>query len=217
MNRITVIVVPVVCLVLAGAAQAQKAKGDPAIGGELFFFAKGSQPLALERVYPGITAALMLTAEQKEAIMEAQRQTVFHPDVRAAMQLGKSGPDVTEAQREEARKTVADARQRLRAAVDEVLTPAQKALIAAIQKAYEESQRAAMEALGDDLKAAKGNPDRSTQVGQRFNELVREEMSRRLENVLTAEQQAAVQRAALVQLEAEEMARNSKKSKGGGI
>lgn len=214
MYRLILSAVCAAVIALAAQAQEKKGKGAVFISGDLFFTSKGSQPMALEKTYPGIMAALMLTDEQKDAIARAQQETVLHPDVRAAGQKAKG--DATDAEREQARKTIADARQRLREAVNEILTADQKALVAAIQKAYEESLAAAKEALGADANPAKGDRDKAAAANARMLELLREEMSRRLERILTPEQRAAVERAALAQLAAEEAARNSKKAKGEG-
>lgn len=214
MYRLVLAAVCVAAMALAAQGQEQKGKGAIAISGELFFTSKGSQPLALEKVYPGITAALMLTDEQKQAIARAQQETVLHPDVRAAGQKAKG--EATDAEREQARKAISDARQKLREAVDDILTLEQKGLVAAIQKAYEESLQAAREALGPDANPGKGDREKAAAASARMLELVREEMSRRLEKILTPEQRAAVERAALTQLAAEEAARNSKKGKGEG-
>jgi len=93
--RIAAIVV--LSLALPAIGQDKKPGDAP---GELFFTGKGQTPLALERIYPGITAALNLTDEQKTALREAMERTIHDPALREAGQKLKSDPAAaTEADR----------------------------------------------------------------------------------------------------------------------
>src|SRR5215212_1125877 len=106
--------------------------------GDMFFTMKG-QPYALERTFPGITAAFMFTDDQKRDLNDAYYETVGAPDIReqGASLKGKAASD---AERESYRKLMEDARAELAKDVAKILTAEQKALIPKIQEAANEAQ-----------------------------------------------------------------------------
>ncbi|HYE17205.1 MAG TPA: hypothetical protein VEA69_02115 [Tepidisphaeraceae bacterium] len=200
MPRLLALIV-VSSLVIPAFAQ-EKPKQIGELPGGLFFTNKG-MPFPLERVCPGITAALRLTDDQKSALADAQQQTMMSPAVREVAQKAK-GDGATGADRAAAQKASADARASLKAAVDKVLTDDQKALIARIQAAFEESQKAAMEGLEAEFGGAKGNPDRQAELRKRMEQDLRVELATRLDKILDAAQKALVDRAGTIQRDREE-------------
>lgn len=85
---------------------------------------------------PGLTAALQLTDEQKQAIAAAREEWSNDEGLKSARSISKSDPSVTADQREKARATIDAATARLRERVDAILSPEQKAVIEKINKAY---------------------------------------------------------------------------------
>ena len=211
-NLSVVAVALTVSLLGAHAAQA-KDKKPPEVPGELFFTAKGQHPFALQRVHPGITAALMLSDQQKIALFEALQQTTNSPEVRAAGAALKNNPDATDADRAKAQKVRDDARAQLKEAIDKTLTADQKALIVKIQAAFDESQKAAAEELKPEFAQAKANREPAAKLNERMQEELREQLTQRLDKVLDAEQKAAVLAAGVAQLEQEDAASKAKKQK----
>ena len=197
---------------LTGARAAQ-AKDKPLadIPGDLFFTIKGQQPFALERLHPGIVAALMLTDQQKSALQKALDQTIRNPELRAAGQALKNNPSATDADRAKAQQATQNARAQLKEAVEKTLTADQKALVAKIQAAFDESQKAAATALQAEFGQAKGNAEQTAKLRERSQDELREQLSQRLGKILDAEQKSAVQAAAVVQLEREEAGTKAKK------
>ena len=197
------------------SAPAAHAKDKP-VGdapGELFFTGKGQQPFALERIHPGITAALMLTDRQKTALNEALDQTVRNPQVRAAGAALKNNPTATDADRAKAKEAADDARAKLKEEVEKTLTAEQKALVAKIQAAFDEAQKAVSTALQAEFGQAKGNAELAAKLRERSQEELRKELSERLDKILSAEQKSAVLAAAVLQSEREEAAAKGKKQK----
>jgi hypothetical protein len=197
-------------LALPSLAQ-EKEKKIGELPGGLFFTVKGG-PFPLDKVYPGITAALRLTDDQKHALIEAQQQTMASPALREAGQKAK-GDGATDADRAAAQKVFADARAQMKASVDKVLTEDQKALIAKIQTAFEESQKAAMDGRKAEFGGAKGNPDRQAELRKRMEQDLRAEMATRLDKILDAEQKQLVDRAGTLQRDREEDAAKFGKKK----
>jgi hypothetical protein len=197
------------------ATRAAQAKDKPPadIPGDVFFTIKGQQPFALERLHPGIVAALMLTDQQKTALQEALDQTIRNPELRTAGQALKNNPSATDADRAKAQQATQDARAKLKEAVEKTLTADQKALVAKIQAAFDESQKAASTALQAEFGQAKGNAEQTAKLRERMQDELREQLTERLAKILDPEQKAAVQAAALVHLEREQAATKTKKQK----
>jgi len=197
------------------AAPAAHAKDKPAgdVPGDAFFTGKGQQPFALERLHPGITAALMLTDQQKIALNEALDQTVRNPQVRAAGAALKNNPSATDDDRAKAQQASQDARAQLKEAVEKTLTADQKALVAKIQAAFDESQKALATALQAEYGQAKGDAERTAKLRERSQDEIREQLTERLAKILDAEQKAAVLAAGVAQLDREEAAAKGKKTK----
>jgi hypothetical protein len=214
MIRFNVSIVALALALSLIAAPAAHAKDKPVgdIPGDLFFIIKG-QPFALERLHPGITAALMLTDQQKTALNEALDQTVRSPEVRAAGAALKSNPNATDADRAKAKEAAQEAREKLKEAVEKILTADQKALVAKIQAALDESQKAASTALKAEFAQAKGNAEQSAKLGERSQDELRKQLAERLDAILSAEQKSAVLAAAVAQSEREEAAAKAKKQK----
>ena len=200
----------VTTLVLPLASWAQKENSPSLPSGDMFFTGKGEQPLALERTFPGITGALLLTDGQKQKLHAVREETVDSQAVREANLVFKTRANSTEAARTAARKTMDDARAKLQKEVSQILTPDQKVLVEKINISSKEAQQAALEKYQADYAAAKGNANQLAELNKKFNEEAREEFARKMNNILTAEQKDAWQKAAAAQKAAEE---NSDKNK----
>jgi len=176
----------------------------------MFFTMKG-QPYALERTFPGITAAFMFTEDQKRDLNDAYYETVGAPDIReqGASLKGKGASD---AERESFRKMMEDARAELAKDVAKILTPEQKALIPKIQAAAEEAQKKAREAFAADL-GIKGEKSKSPELQEKLRVEAEDVFVQELEKFLTPAQMEAVRQAAVAQSEAEEQARKKKLGK----
>src|SRR5436190_23867911 len=137
----------VICLCVIAAKPAKAPSLPP---GDIFFTMK-DRPFALERMFPGITAAFMFTDDQKSALNEAYQQAVGSPEVRAKGSSLKNNPAATDADRETVQRQLDDARSELQKRVAAILTPEQKALIPKIQDAASEAQKSAREAFSADF------------------------------------------------------------------
>jgi hypothetical protein len=189
-----------------GEAKVKSFDGWQPPGSVLGFTGKGGQPLALERVVPGVQAALQLTEEEKRKIAAALDAS--HTDeVRAAIATLKLNPNATEAQKEEARK-VADASQaKLRQVVEATLTQEQKLLVERIDTAVKEVQKEVWDTAQTEF--GKGNPELEQAVRERVPAAVHE----RFKTLLTPEQLAAFEKAAAAQAAAEKEAKEKPKGK----
>ena len=168
------------------------------------------QPFALERTFPGITAAFMFTQEQKTALNDAYHQTVASPQIRAQGSSIKNNPAATDADREAAAKQLDDARAELQKRAEMILTPEQKALIPKIQDAAVEAQKGAREAFSAEFGAAKGDQAKADDLREKVRVEAEDQFVQQLEKFLTPAQMEAVRQAAVQQREAEEQARKNK-------
>ena len=209
MKTISRIGIWVLCM-CAIAAKPAKAPSLPP--GDIFFTAKG-QPFALERQFPGITAAFLFSDEQKAALNEAYQQTVGSPEVRARGASLKNNPAATDADKEAVHRQVQDARVELQNRVAKTLTPVQKALIPKIQDAATEAQKSAREAFSADFAAAKGDQAKADDVREKIRVEAEDQLVQRLEKFLTPAQMEAVRQAAEQQRRAEEQGRKNKLAK----
>src|SRR5438046_1289940 len=125
MTRRISIALALICVALV-AAKAGKAPSLPP--GEMFFTMKG-QPYALERMFPGVCGALMLSDDQKSALNDAYHQTVASPELRAKGAGLKGNGAATDAERDAVRSEMETARIELQKKVATILTPDQKELI----------------------------------------------------------------------------------------
>jgi hypothetical protein len=155
----------------------------------------------------------MLTEQQKIALNEALDQTIRNPQVRAAGQALKNNPGATDDDRAKAQKAAQDARAQLTETVDKTLTADQKALVAKIQAAFDDAQKAVSTALRAEYGQAKGDAERTAKLRERSQDELRNQLTERLDKILDPEQKAAVQMAAVVQIEREEAATKAKKQK----
>lgn len=197
-------------LLVPGAAQAQKQKKLSLPPGDLFFTMKG-RPFALERVVPGIQGALLLSDEQKQELLKALEETTWSEEVRSAGRTIKADPNATEAQKEQARTVIQQARARLELQVDGVLTHEQKQLVDRLNSVAREAHLAAREQLEAEFTAAKGDKARTQELNNQMRVQARGECERRLIGLLTAEQQRGFEKAAQQQKAAEEAAAKKKK------
>jgi Spy/CpxP family protein refolding chaperone len=200
----------VALFLVLGAAQAQKEKKPALPPGDLFFTMKG-QPFALERVFPGVQGALLLTDEQKQKLFKALEDTIASKAVQSAGRTIKADPDATEAQKEEARKVIQEARTRLQKQVASVLTQEQKTVIERLNTAATEAHVAAREKLEAEFTAAKGDKTRMEEVNKKMREEAKAEFNRKLAGLLTAEERQGLEKAAQQQKEAEEAAKKKGK------
>jgi Spy/CpxP family protein refolding chaperone len=185
----------VAALCLACVAAPPQKSSPPAA---VFFKATG-EPFELEKPFPGITAALMLTNEQKIALSEAHRQTVRNPELRNKIAALKSKDNPIEAQREAVRKELESAQAALRARVDAILTPEQKTLAAKIEVAVIDAEHEANQIFEGELAAAKDDPLKTTEVREKARVEAEDLIVQKLEKFLTPTQMQAMQQAATQQ------------------
>ncbi len=205
-------------VVLAGIVQAEAPTGGKKLSnaqppGEVLGFTMKGQPAALERAIPGIQGALVLSDEQKAKIFAAMGATVHSPAVRTAMARIKGDPSATEAQKEEARKIVSNARTGLTRKVSEILSPEQRALVEQLNKVSAQAQQEAAEALHSELTEAKGDLSKKDQVQKQLREKTSQVLQARLDKLLSPTQMTSYKKAAQLQIAAEEEARKHPKKK----
>ncbi|HEV3144721.1 MAG TPA: hypothetical protein VGZ47_12600 [Gemmataceae bacterium] len=192
------------------AIAAGKDKRPSLPSGDLFFTGKGDQPMALERTFPGITGALLLSDEQKQKLNTAKEETVDSEVAREAAQTLKTKANSTDTEKTAARKVIDDARSKLKKEVAEILTPDQKILVEKVITAAAEAQRAAAEKYEADYAGAKGNEAQLAEINKKIQDEAREEFRRKMNNILTPEQKDGWQKAAAAQKADEERSDKNK-------
>ena len=192
------------CLSAAGA-QAQKSKSPSQPPGNLFFSLKG-QPFALERLIPGIQAALLLTEDQKRKLTEALEGTIWSEPVKSAGRKLKADPNGNDARTSEAKKVIEEAHARLHEQVAGTLTQEQKNLIVRINAAAAEAHVNARKKLEIEFTADKADKSRQEQLNRELRKAAQIELSNILTAILSADQREAMERAAQEQRAAEEAA-----------
>src|SRR3954464_14812896 len=110
-------IIAALCLPSMAAKPAKPAPQRPASP----FFKPTGEPFELEKPFPGITAALMLTDQQKTALRQAHQQTVRNPDLRNKISALEIKPDATEAERNAVRTEMEKARVELRQRIAAIL------------------------------------------------------------------------------------------------
>ena len=193
--------------VFGAEPQKHKDLGDWLPGGDVLgFTGKGGEPFALERSVPGVQGALELTAEQKQKIAAAMAETIQSEQVRAAMAMAKLNPDATQAQKEEARKAVAEARGKLRGLVGQILTEAQKKLIADINAAVEQVRREVSESMQGGQAPDKHDEAAVKRWREQVHQRIDAALKKRITEMLNPAQKAAFEQAAAAQAAAENAA-----------
>lgn len=201
----------VTLLMMAVPAVAQKAAGPPSVAHLPLWTVKGTPT---REFVPGLTAALLLTAEQRQQLAQAWDETSGSEAVATAARTLKTDPAATEAQKQAARALIEAAAARLQQQIDTVLTGDQKSLIEWINGAYADARKAAWTALEAEFAGAKGDPDATARLQKQVQEQQDAAFMRTLQQILTTEQWAAMTKAA-----ADQKAANagSGKVKGGEI
>jgi ferric-dicitrate binding protein FerR (iron transport regulator) len=185
-----------------------KPKGPASLpSGDLFFTGKSDSPWAMEKQFPGVVGAMMLTDEQKQKLAEALAATIGREDLRNAARGLKSDPNITEAQREAYQKMMREAREQLAQKIAAVLNAEQKALVTRLQTAAEESLSAAKEALAGEAPGKGGDKAELDAFNAKVRTRAGEEFERKLNGFLTPDQFEAYKKAAEAQKNA---------GKGGG-
>ena len=160
---------------------------------------------------PGLTATLQLTASQKDQIAAARDEMAQDEAVKAARGISKNDPSVTAERREKARATLETATARLRARVDAILTPEQKALIEKINGAY----AAAVEETGvvyeDKFGSVKADEAARRRVQEEKNQDIEEQFFHKLDGILTASQKEVMNSAAEEEVQRKAQAAGAKK------
>lgn len=158
---------------------------------------------------PGLQAALELTPDQVEKILAVRAATVDSPEIRALKKKGD--PNATADELATASAKRGEAAEKLHKDVGDVLTKNQKELIEKINDAY--AKKAAE--IGEDFQAkfvaAKGNAEDTAALRKEQREALVEAFNKKLDGLLTAEQRAAVRKAA--EIEAKRAADNKDKVK----
>jgi ferric-dicitrate binding protein FerR (iron transport regulator) len=210
--------------VLSAGSQAVFGAEVPAVGkakdlsawlppGDALGFTQKERPFALEQVLPGLTGAVGLNDEQKQKLAAAMEETINRREVRAAMAKAKLDPNATEAQKQEARRLIEQARAELQKRVAQILTPKQTKLIEQINAVAAEARQQTSKAMQDDLLAIKSDPSRKEKVMKEYQQRVRAAMESRVLGLLDADAQAALKKAAAAQAAAEKVPKKGPKSK----
>ena len=185
-------------------AMAQKEK-RPDVSG--FPFWKAPKVGHSKPFVPGLNAVLMLSDEQKEKVVAAQRETIDSETVREAGRKVKTNPNAGEAERQAAREVMERVQTDLDVRVAVILTAEQKALIENINAAYDEVRNAVGQEFQPRYAAAKGNEQEAANVRKEALEKTEADFVRRLSGMLSSEQNLALAKAA-----AEEKERAAKAS-----
>jgi hypothetical protein len=158
---------------------------------------------------PGLQAALELTPAQIEKINAARAATVDSPEIRKLP--GKGDPNATADDLAKANAKRAEAAEKLYKEVDAILTTEQKGLIEKINDAYGKVAAELGEEFQPKFAAAKGNAEDTAAVKKELMEALVSAFDKKLDAILTADQKAAVKKAA--EEEAKRAAENKNKPK----
>ncbi len=199
----------------AAPSQGKGKKGPlPLPAGDLLGFQVNGKTSSLEKVYPGIRSALMLTEDQKMQILIAQIETVQSKAVRAAVDSIKSKPGANTEDLAKAKEIATAARKQLLEKMATILTAEQKELVKKLNTAATESQKAVFESFRDDMKNAKKDKAKFEEAQQRMREPLIAEFKSRAAKFLSPEQIAAMEKGVEEQKAADERAKlNPKPSK----
>jgi hypothetical protein len=174
------------------------------------FFKTTGEPFDLEKPFPGITAALLLSNQQKTALIQAHQQTVRNPDLRNKMSAIKTSDNATPAPHKELRRQVDEARAELRDRVEAILTPQQRTLAIKIENAAIEAEHEANKIFDAEFDAAKGDPGKLADVREKARVEAEDMLVQKLEKFLTPAQMQAIQQSATAQRAAAELAPKKK-------
>ena len=180
---------------LALPAAAQKQKANDLAGFPLLWSAK-KNPLTGPFI-PGLNAALLLSAEQKEKLLTARAETLDDEKLRGLGTKVKLNPNASEAERDAAQRAQEVARGQFQTRVEAILTPEQRKLVGTINGLYDESLTAAQEEYrGQFEQVVKTDKARQEELRREVQQKVLKNFRARLEGNLTKEQWAALTQAA---------------------
>jgi len=180
---------------LALPAAAQKQKSNDLAGFPLLWSAK-KNPLTGPFI-PGLNAALLLSAEQKDKLLTARAETLDDDKVRGLGAKVKQNPNASEAERDAAQHAQEVARGQFQTRVEAILTPEQRKLVGTINGLYDESLTAAQEEYrGQFEQVVKTDKARQEELRREVQQKVLKNFRARLEGNLTKEQWAALTQAA---------------------
>ena len=163
---------------------------------ELLDFAFWSAPKTphAKAFVPGLQAALQLTPEQVEKILAARAATIESPEILALKKKGD--PNATADELATANAKRSEATEKLYKEVDEILTKDQKALIEKINDGYAKVSADVGEDFQPKFVAAKGNAEDTAALRKELREAITAAFDKKLDALLTADQKAAVKKAA---------------------
>ena len=194
---------------LALPAAAQKQKSNDLAGFPLLWSAK-KNPLTGPFI-PGLNAALLLSAEQKEKLLTARAETLDDEKLRGLGTKVKQNPKASEAERDAAQRAQEVARGQFQTRVEAILTPDQRKLVGTINGLYDESLTAAQEEYrGQFEQVVKTDKARQEELRREVQQKVLKNFRARLEGNLTKEQWAALTQAAAAE---EAVAKSQEKPK----
>lgn len=180
---------------LALPAAAQKQKSNDLAGFPLLWSAKKNPPTG--PFIPGLNAALLLSAEQKEKLLTARAETLDDEKVRGLGTKVKQNPNASEVERDAAQQAQEVARGQFQTRVEAILTPDQRKLVGTINGLYDESLTAAQEeSRGQFEQVVKIDKARQEELRREVQQKVLKNFRARLEGNLTKEQWAALTQAA---------------------
>lgn len=180
---------------LALPAAAQKQKSNDLAGFPLLWSAK-KNPLTGPFI-PGLNAALLLSAEQKEKLLTARAETLDDEKLRGLGTKVKQNPNASEAERDAAQRAQEVARGQFQTRVEAILTPDQRKLVGTINGLYDESLTAAQEEYrGQFEQVVKTDKARQEELRREVQQKVLKNFRARLEGTLSKEQWAALTQAA---------------------
>jgi hypothetical protein len=185
-------------------AQAQK---KPALH-DFPFWSAPKNPHARAFV-PGLQAALALTPEQIEKILAARATTLESSEISKLPHKGD--PNATADDLAKAHAQRQEATEKLFKEVDTILTRDQKALIEKINDSYAKVAAEVLDEFQAKFAAAKGNAEDTAAVKKELGEALVTAFDKKLDGLLTADQKAAVKKAA--EEEARRAAENKDKPK----
>lgn len=189
----TLLALLILCTALALPALAQKEKRTD-LGGFPLWSAK-KNPLTGPFI-PGLNAALLLTAEQRDKLVAAREEIMGNEKLQKLGASIKQNPNASEADRDAARKVFEEARDQFKDRVDTILNAEQRKLVATINGVFEEVSLATHEAYSARFGQLKGDKAGMEELQKEAREKGLKDLKGRLEGMLSKEQWAALSKAA---------------------
>jgi len=193
----TRLVLAILALAAGVAAPARAQVKDRADTSPLALWSAKGTPLIVRQYVPGLNGALLLSNEQIVELYEAWRQTVDHPALLEKGKAVKANPQPSEELLRDLRLAYEAAHGKLQSRVASILKPDQKELMLRLEVLYGQARESVNADLAPELARVKANMLEFDQYLLLEKDRLAAEFVTRVNQILTPDQRAAMEKAAL--------------------